>query len=230
MSEDTTPTVAESPVETLPPAKPAADTPQPSASLLTEPVAEEKAAGSDPEQTAEQEKAEPAAEEKAESAPEVYEFVTPEGVELDKEALGKFEELARSLNLSQEKAQPFVDLAISMMDKWSEQLIAANEAAREANRKAIQNDPEFGGDKLASNLAVARKAFDLVAHVPGFKEVLDKDGFGDHPAVIKAFWHIGQLVSEDRFVGSGTAGSKQPKSLIEKIYDGAGAKRPVVTA
>ena len=73
-------------------------------------------------------------------------------------------------------------------------------------------DKDIGGDKLAENLSVARKALETFG-TPELRDVLNATGFGNHPAVIKAFYKIGQAISEDRFV---TGGAKGPETDMAK--------------
>ena len=73
---------------------------------------------------------------------------------------------------------------------------------------AARADKEFGGDKLQENLATANKALEAFA-TPELRAWLVETGAGNHPEVIRAFYRIGQAISEDRFVGGRSSGGAQ---------------------
>jgi len=140
--------------------------------------------------------------------PESYEFAMPEGVQLDKTAAEEFTVIAKELKLDQATAQKVADVGAKMVQRQAEAHVKLVETWTEA----VKTDKEIGGDKLAENLGVARKALEAFG-TPELKDVLNSTGFGNHPAVIKAFYKIGKAISEDRFV---TGGAKGPETDIAK--------------
>ena len=156
-------------------------------------------------------------------APEAYEaFTLPEGASLDAEQLAEASALFRSVALSQEQAQKFVDLALARDARLAER--AAEQGAKAfvelQNRwvAEVKADPEIGGGRLEPSLALARRAIDRL-DVPGLGAALDLTGAGNHPAVVKAFVRLGQMMAENRF-RPGDAVPPAPRSLAEVIYDG----------
>jgi len=132
-----------------------------------------------------------------EGAPENYEFKAPEGMQFDDAVIGAFSEVAKDLNLPQDQAQKVLDkMAPVIAARQVEQLQAAS--TDWAN--AAKADKEFGGDNLAENLGVARKAMDSLA-TPELRALLEESGLGNHPEVIRVFYRAGKAISEDRFVG-----------------------------
>lgn len=140
-----------------------------------------------------------------------YTFELPEGVELDAKSMDEFKAMAKELKLPKEAAQKMVDLA------------AAREQARiETHAKTVADwaesvkaDKEIGGDKLAANLAVARKAIDLGP--PELKELLNVSGLGNHPAIVKWALAVGKALSEDNFVPAGKPVEAQG-SMASRLY------------
>ncbi|HYD04116.1 MAG TPA: hypothetical protein VEC60_00235, partial [Reyranella sp.] len=55
--------------------------------------------------------------------------------------------------------------------------------------------------------------------VPGLREALSFTGAGNHPAVVKAFVRLGEMISEDRFQPSRPV-PPVPRSPADVIYDG----------
>lgn len=144
----------------------------------------------------------------APAVPESYEFTMPEGVQLDQTAADEFTAIAKELKLDQATAQKVADVGAKMAQRQQEAHVKLVETWTEA----VKTDKEIGGDKLAENLGVARKALEAFG-TPELKDVLNSTGFGNHPAVIKAFYKIGKAISEDRFV---TGGAKGPETDIAK--------------
>lgn len=141
-------------------------------------------------------------EKKPEGAPETYEFKAPDGVRFDDTVIGAFSEVAKELNLTQDQAQKVLDkMAPVIAARQIEQI----QAARAEWAEAAKTDKEFGGDKLAENLAVAKKALDAFA-TDELRTLLNESGLGNHPEVIRVFYRAGKAISEDRFV-AGQSGS-----------------------
>lgn len=148
--------------------------------------------------TTDQKAAEAASTETKAEAPEVYELKMPEGVELDKAAADEFTTIAKELKLSAVDAQKFADVGAKMAQRQVE----AHAKLVDSWTESVKTDKEIGGDKLAENLGIARKALDAFG-TPELKDVLNMTGMGNHPAVVKAFYKIGKAISEDRFVSGG---------------------------
>lgn len=178
-----------------------ASTPEAGTQPATEPAAAAPAPGQDGGAPQDQAPAgeQPKPEEKPQGAPEAYEFVMPEGFELNKEVAGEFEAYARELNLPQDKAQAVVDMGVKLMQSAQTKQAEAFAQTQQQWRNEVVNDKEIGGQALAENLGYAAKVLDTFA--PDLRAVLDETGLGNHPAFVKAFVKIGKAISEDRLVG-----------------------------
>jgi hypothetical protein len=151
-------------------------------------------------------------EKKPEGAPERYEFKAPDGVQFDDAVIDAFSAVAKELDLPQDKAQKVLDkMAPVIAARQSEQL----QAARENWAEAAKTDKEFGGEKLAENLSVAKKALDTFA-TPELRTLLEASGLGNHPEVIRVFYRAGKAISEDRFI-SGQSG-KTSQADARRLY------------
>lgn len=161
---------------------------------------------------AEQTAATPAAEVKTETkaaVPETYEFTMPEGVELDATAADEFKVIAKEAGLDQATAQKVADIGAKMAQRQTE----AHTKLVESWVESVKTDKDIGGDNLAENLGVARKALDTFG-TPELKDVLNATGFGNHPAVIKAFYKIGKAISEDGFVTGTAKGAETDRAKV----------------
>jgi hypothetical protein len=142
----------------------------------------------------------------ADAVPEKYEFKAPEGVAFDAELLGEFEGLARDLKLAQDGAQKVADLGAKMAQKFAAQQAEVVQQARQEWTEQRKADKELGGAQHAEKLAVAEKALAAFG-TPELRALLVDSGLGDHPEVIRAFFKVGQAISEDRMV-TGDAGPR----------------------
>lgn len=143
--------------------------------------------------------------EAAKGAPEKYEFKAPDGVTLDSEGVQSLSTIAKELNLSQEAAQKFIDLAVKHQAKVTTQSQEAFTKTRAEWIGQIKADKEIGGANYEPNVELARRAIAKFGS-PELSEVLNS-GWGDHPAIVKAFVKIGKALAEDRAIdGSASTG------------------------
>jgi hypothetical protein len=149
---------------------------------------------------------------KPEGPPEKYEFVAPEGVELDPVALEKFEPVARELGLTSDQANKLValqaELVAGQSQQWSKQV--------ETWVTSVKADKELGGVGLNGTLSNATRALNQFG-TPELKAALDATGMGNHPELVRVFARVGKAMAEDGHVPAGTA-SNQKRSAAEILY------------
>lgn len=124
-----------------------------------------------------------------------YELKLPDGFTFDAEIQTDLVEFAKEKNLTQEETQKLVDLGVKMRQK---EYVQFQETQKQWIEQ-IKSSPELGGEKLAENVAVAKKAIDAFG-TPTLKQLLNETGFGNHPEVVSAFYRIGKAISEDKLV------------------------------
>lgn len=147
-------------------------------------------------------------------APEKYEFKPTEGINLSDAVIGKYSEIARELNLTQDNAQKVITEIAPLIAKQQADTFKATVEGWEAQAKA---DKEIGGEKLAENLALAKRG--LEAHFSGeFVKWLNESGLGNHPEMIRGFMKIGKSVSQDTFVHSGSGATTPMGNAADKLY------------
>ena len=159
-------------------------------------------------------------------APEAYEFKSPEGLpegtEIDTQVLDSYSEVARELDLPQDKAQMMLDKVMPTLHRRG-----LEEQERQSNVwvKEAKADPDFGGDKLEENLGVAKKAIDQFGS-DGLRDLLDSSmGLGNHPEMVRFMVKVGRALSEDRFVGENQGQAVDPNDDVaqaRKLYPSSG--------
>ena len=134
-------------------------------------------------------------------APEKYEFKAVEGSDVSTETLTDFSEVAKELGLPQDAAQKILD---KMAPALARHQMARMEKVKAEWADTSTHDKEFGGDKLAENLAIAKKAMDSFGS-PELRSLLNESGLGNHPDVIRFMYRAGKAISEDGFVSGASA-------------------------
>jgi len=149
--------------------------------------------------------------------PEKYEFTAPDGTELDPEAIGEFEGLAKEFKLSQEEAQKVTDIGAKLAQKWeAKQADTIQKAAAEWAASATA-DKEYGGDMLTESLVTAKKALDAFG-TPELRSLLNDSRLGNHPEVIRFMVRAGKAISEDRMVTGGAGPATGAQSTAKSLY------------
>lgn len=172
------------------------------------------------------------------AAPEKYEdFKLAEGVKLTPEVQGKFEAIARELNLPQESAQKLIDLAPELNKAYTTELVAVADKTSNQWAEETKKDKEIGGGgdvaTLNANLALAAKARNAFAS-PELLALLNKfdaktnpngTGLGNHPEVVRHFVRLGRSISEDNKLVVGTAAQQGQAAAADKLYANSTSKK-----
>lgn len=163
-------------------------------------------------------------------APESYEpFTAPTGLKLDDAALAKATPIFKELGLTQAQAQRLVEFQASLTKDHVDAPIRAYDALRAEWQSAVRTDAEIGS-KLPEVKETIGRAFDALGDAKltkEFKSVMDLTGAGDHPAFVKAFYKMAQLVVEPRHVaGKGPAPQGQNPSGTTARKSAASAMFP----
>jgi hypothetical protein len=142
----------------------------------------------------------PAAEAVAPAAAE-YALTVPPGMNADDPLFGAFKEIAAKHGLSLEAAQDIVDMvAPKLTDALTApyQLWKKTQETWQAEAKA---DSEFGGPNFARNMASIAKVLDQHCD-PKLRDALNVTGAGNHPAIIRSFWRLAQILTEPSHVAA----------------------------
>jgi len=161
------------------------------------------------------------AEAKVEGAPETYDFKSPEGVEVDSSVIETWSEVARELNLPQDKAQTVLD---KMMPRIHERTIENHKAEIGRWAETSQKLPELtGGDGFDANVKIANAAIEKFGS-EGLQQLLTGPlGLGNHPEIVAFAHRVGKALQPDGFVAGGhTEGSTPSPSddagMAKKLY------------
>lgn len=151
--------------------------------------------------------------------PAEYNLNLPQGATFSDESMALFKAEARTLGLTNEAAQKWLD------DRADQ--VAAAAAGYLAELKA---DPELGGAKFAASMELAKAGRDVIAP-PGTPEaeylnrLFEETGIGNHPLLVRIFHRAGKLSAEDT-VGQqpGGGGGKKERTREEIMYGVPGEK------
>lgn len=155
-------------------------------------------------------------------APENYApFTMPDGFKLSEGNNTKMVAFAKKYNLTQDAAQELVNFGVDFSKEISEGHKVKSEADFKAKREgwvnAIKSDKEFGGDKFDETANRARRAVKTFGDTELVK-LFEDEGYGDHPALIRAFARIDRKINaEANFIEGGTPNSSNT-SAAEVLF------------
>lgn len=157
---------------------------------------------------------------KSEGAPESYEaFTLPDGYTLDGERLEMATAKFKELNLSQAAAQGLIDMYCKADSENGEARTALfNEARAQQIETWGTQAREQLGDKFDQAVTDAAFAASLVQD-PEVVNAMEQEGWGNHPAMLKAMAFFGAKFREGGMDGvGGGRGSGAPKSIQNRMY------------
>ena len=149
-------------------------------------------------------------------SPDKYKLdVKSEVVPLDDGTIKSFAENAHKLGLNNKQAQGILDYYKNSMEGSAQQAQIDTETAQANAEAELRKE---WGRSFDENI----KKAGAVAKANMNPEILDmqlKDGtrLGDHPAVIKGFANIANLMSEDKMIGTGEDNSTSGRDLESEI-------------
>ena len=143
-----------------------------------------------------------------------YKFEEMEGLSLDNPSVDKFKTVAKDLGLKNDDAQKLLTLASDHMRSLSQAQQDHFVKTRETWVNSLREDKEFGGGNFNDTVANAQKVVRDFGS-PELSQFL-KQGYGDHPELIKLFAKIGRSIGEDKPVDGGP--TRPQKSMAEIIY------------
>lgn len=150
----------------------------------------------------------PAAASSAPAVPDKYaDFKLADGLTLDADTLAQVQAEAKTRGLDQAGAQSLAEYTAKLNKSSTERTLTKLAAERTAWADASKADPEFGGEKLAENLATAKLARDKYAS-PKLVELLESTGLGSHPEVVRFFLNVGKTLQPDTNVNGSPPGQQ----------------------
>jgi len=161
----------------------------------------------------------------------------PEGMSIDADALAAVTPLARELNLSNEGLsklagvytesvlpgvvkQMETDLqaqAAQVRKDWGTDARAAVQGGTNAAGEPVEADPAYAGHTLSEVQSIAAKSLDRFGG-EGFREFLNGNGLGNHPAMLRYSFLAGKAISEDTNFERGAGVPSAPLTREEKYY------------
>ena len=158
---------------------------------------------------------------KSDAVPEKYEFKAPQGMTLNDGEIAEFSTVAKSLGLSQDKAQKLVDLSLKFEAAREQQRNQKLTEWMQKNLDELAKDPDpKGRNTMAAKAFMAVKGKMSAADSSEMQNLIfgQDSWLGSHPAFVRFLAAIGALVSEDRLpTGEGATGASKP-GYFERLY------------
>ena len=134
--------------------------------------------------------------------PQSYDLSAPEGFVVDPAVETEFRQFASDNKLSVETVDKLKGLQIKLIEKQTEQ--HAQMVTNWGNE--LKADKEIGGQNLPVATAHARAAMKEF-FPPEARDILNKTGLGNHPAMVKGMARIGAAMGEGKSVSGGAVTS-----------------------
>lgn len=161
----------------------------------------------------------------------------PDGMTIDADALAAVTPIARELNLSNEGLSKLAGVytesvlpgvvkqmesdlqaqAAQVRKDWGVDARATITGGTNAAGEPVQADPVYAGHNLAEVQTTAAKALDRFGG-EGFRDFLNGNGLGNHPAMVRFAFLAGKAISEDTNFERGAGVPSAPLTREEKYY------------
>ena len=133
-------------------------------------------------------------------SPDKYAINLPDGVDYDKELIGKFYEVAYENGLSNKQAQSAIEFYNHINADMSINQESQMQQSRVDSEASLKK--EWGIGDYNKNLALSKKAFKRFAD-DDLKEFVDKTGMSNNVAMIRFLYKIGNAFSDPDMGGLG---------------------------
>ena len=157
----------------------------------------------------------PPEETKKETTPDEYkDFTLPEGMQFNEDTMKAFKEIAKSSNLSQDKAQEFVSMGAKLVqDTLTQQAEYVKNLQKEWTKELVA-DKDFGGDKFNETFQRASRTLRKFDAKGDLLDLLTKGGILKSAPVIRFLATIDKSISEDTII---EGNRPKPEVKPEKI-------------
>ena len=141
----------------------------------------------------------------------------PDGSLLKPESIDQISAYAKEKGFNQEQTQALINRESETLSAFASAQKEQFEATKETWKTEAMADKEIGGQNFTKSVELAKRALDRFGE-GGLGELLDQTGFGNHPAVLKAFARIGQAMSEASIDKPNGFTPAAKKSASEMLY------------
>lgn len=150
------------------------------------------------------------------TVPEKYDLKLPEKSPLAKDHIDKIASYAKEHGLSNDEAQRLVERESTAVTEYISTQEKELAGKKDTWFKEVESDKELGGANFKENVEIAHRAMTQFASEK-FKDTLDNTGLGNHPEVVRTFFRIGKLMSDDKFERGGGVPPTR-KSTADVLY------------
>lgn len=158
-----------------------------------------------------------AGKEGSDTLPDTYaDFTMPEGQQLDEAALTEAIPVFKEMKLDQEQSQKAVDLYAKLIQASSQKQNDDFNQLMTDWRTTAKSDKEYGGDAFDESVKTGQLALNKYG-TPELKQLLEEQGVGNHPEVIRFMVRVGKTLVEDKPGVAGNAHS-QAGDRITRMY------------
>lgn len=123
----------------------------------------------------------------------------------------------RKAGLSNEQVQAVANLQMQIQKQQQEQQVQAFDKQMEAWINEAKADKVYGGQAFDANIKTALMPLSKFGD-PELRELLDRSGIGNHPAMIRIFYRIGKAMAEDTGFNPANSAGAKPREMKDVLY------------
>lgn len=123
-----------------------------------------------------------------------------EGISLDKDKIGKFQQHLHKLGLTTKQASGIFEYYLSSLNETARGQKSISEQQAAASETELKNE---WGEKFSANLDLAKGVIRKFGDEK-FMQYIEGSGMGNNPQLVKMLSKIGSMMLEDKALGSGS--------------------------
>ena len=151
--------------------------------------------------------------------PAPVELKLPEGLKLPDAELASMKKLFTEAGLDSVKSQKVFDGYLALEQQRMAESEKSFVAQHQQWGKALQSDPDIGGEKWPESKQLIARAFKHFGPTGNeVKDVLTRAGLGNHPGLVKFFVSLGRSLKEDTVAGTASTAPSASASYESVAY------------
>lgn len=149
--------------------------------------------------------------------PKEYTLKLPEKSPLDESASQRIAAYAKERGLTNEQAQELLNRESEAVSNYAKAQTETYQKEIDGWKAKVSSDKEIGGEAFQKNVELAKRVVDRFGS-EDFKKALNDTGLGNHPELVRVFFKIGKLMSEDQLVMPGTQQAPKSRDVADLLY------------
>lgn len=136
---------------------------------------------------------------------------------ISQEDVERIAKVAEEQGLSKDVAQMLINERAEALEGLANAFLSQSESTRAEWKESTLSDKEIGGDNIDKTVRRANSFLDKYA-TPELRELIEAEGFGNHPEVLRFLSRAGASMENDSSVIGGKAPVNNTRSIEDIFY------------